>query len=285
MIGFLATLITLINSGIPPLSLPPIPSTSSIITSLLLTAPVIDKARDITTSLTCSSMALLFRASEAFSSMTSYPIVVAISVARVVLPIPGGPEISAALAPGFSLLKATFCVFLMCTASHLLSQSTNFLMFSVPPITSSSLEGLYLSTHNNSESSMGGGGAGLSPELNPPVAGTFLDTGCEYDFPLELLLLLELLALLELLELLLVVPLELEADCVLARLAFSTAWPASLAVLIALTLAALIVEPVTVLLTPVDAVTVLVLDVSIANSSNDRAVFSLRIGISRSTAC
>jgi hypothetical protein len=87
---------TLISSGMPPLSLPPMPSTSSyrqpeahehmttfsylfqrnneqrltIMTSRLLSVPLLDMAWLSTTSFTCSSMAFFDRASEAFSSST-----------------------------------------------------------------------------------------------------------------------------------------------------------------------------------------------------------------------
>lgn len=67
---------TLMSSAMPPLSLPPMPSTSSMITSLFLLAlppPLtleLEMAWQVTALLSCASISLLLRVSEAFSSST-----------------------------------------------------------------------------------------------------------------------------------------------------------------------------------------------------------------------
>jgi hypothetical protein len=142
--GDLDALMTLMSSGMPPRSEPPMPSTSSMITRRFsVRMPSAASARLSTTSASCCSMAFLPRVSLALSSRHSYCSVLAASVAIVVLPMPGGPLSSTALQEGPLCVNATFFVLCRCTASQSRSQLRRSFAVSWPPRTSSMLCGLY----------------------------------------------------------------------------------------------------------------------------------------------
>ena len=117
MIGILLILMHEMSSCTPPLSPPDMPSTSSMISTIFFFGPPKkDIARFVTISRiafealppTPSRMSLLLfpRVSDAFTSVTSNPSCLAIIVAALLFPMPGGPLMSTAFM-GLSLPLAS----------------------------------------------------------------------------------------------------------------------------------------------------------------------------------
>ena len=145
--GIFVSLIKLMSSATPPLSPLLIPSTSSIIRTILFFWPLNAIGEFVTISLT-TLMRLplipslttefdLFLESLALTSKQSYPSFALTSLAEVVFPIPGGP-----------LIKIAF-EFLLCNwECQLFNQSFSLLILAAFPTTSVSSFGWYLLTQS-----------------------------------------------------------------------------------------------------------------------------------------
>mmetsp|Transcript_18995 Transcript_18995/g.54253 ORF Transcript_18995/g.54253 Transcript_18995/m.54253 type:complete len:224 (-) Transcript_18995:818-1489(-) len=153
MIGVAVVLINLINAAEPPLSDADSPSTSSIITHRLRRWPPFLPKREPQPRASANppSIDFLLRVSEALYSTTSKPRCSHSNAAIVLLPMPGGPDKSAARADGF----CGSCLGLMrffgsprWTRSHWSSHFPSFERMSPLPIMSLFCFGLWRSAHN-----------------------------------------------------------------------------------------------------------------------------------------
>mmetsp|Transcript_20062 Transcript_20062/g.57288 ORF Transcript_20062/g.57288 Transcript_20062/m.57288 type:complete len:231 (-) Transcript_20062:145-837(-) len=122
------------------------PSTSSMMITRFTCFPANDKL--FTASPSTEATIFFERASLAFSSMTSYPLLLATIPAADDLPIPGGPDNSTARACILFLVMAGLRVLCKWIASQLLSQLLKPSMLLLFPTKSATVRGLYLSTHS-----------------------------------------------------------------------------------------------------------------------------------------
>mmetsp|Transcript_5911 Transcript_5911/g.20209 ORF Transcript_5911/g.20209 Transcript_5911/m.20209 type:complete len:296 (+) Transcript_5911:1006-1893(+) len=187
MMGVDDDLMSLTRAWDPPRSLPLRPSISSMMTTRRRrffdggAAPFFAKDDDTTwqpkASPSVSSTVRADRVSDAFNSTTSKPRAAQSSAAMELLPMPGGPLRSAALAPGFSLAKAGFLRFFSsprCTFSQSSSQPPSFLQTSPLPRMSFWLLGLWRSAQRpDTAAARGAAGAALGGlGFAPPAAAT-----------------------------------------------------------------------------------------------------------------
>ena len=179
MIGILLILMHEMSSCTPPLSPPDMPSTSSMISTIFFFGPPKkDIARFVTISRiafealppTPSRMSLLLfpRVSDAFTSVTSNPSCLAMIVAALLFPMPGGPLMSTAfIGLSLPLASARGCAPVTWMSSHVDKNLRRSAICLPLPMSCAGAEGLYLFTHSGVGSSAL---AGLEEPLGPAPA-------------------------------------------------------------------------------------------------------------------
>mmetsp|Transcript_8138 Transcript_8138/g.25068 ORF Transcript_8138/g.25068 Transcript_8138/m.25068 type:complete len:384 (+) Transcript_8138:2316-3467(+) len=165
MMGILLMPMVLMRSATPPRSPADMPSTSSMMSSVLVTSAMPPPARPnenvrlVTNSRTrfavepptplSTSPCALPRASDALTSITVYPPALAMSLAIDVLPMPGGPLISTAFLGPFLSDTLGLTPRLLNVASHDLSQLSSRSDDALPPTRSPASLGAHLSVHSS----------------------------------------------------------------------------------------------------------------------------------------